>query len=107
MVDFGKSQDSFGKKRPAVIFQTDKLNFAVDKGIYDYYLVIPLSTQKDPITDDFRLKISPRENLERECYVVCNSICFLSKKFIGPKIAALSEEEIGKVHELLKDALDM
>ena len=35
LVDFGKSKDSFsfGKNRPAIIFQTDKLNYAVNEEI--------------------------------------------------------------------------
>ena len=54
LVDFGRSKDSFsfGKKRPALIFQTDKLNYAVEEGLYDYFLVIPLSTKDDILTND-------------------------------------------------------
>ena len=37
LVEFGKSRDTFefGKTRPVVIFQTDKLNFAVIEDMYE------------------------------------------------------------------------
>ena len=109
LVDFGRSKDSFsfGKKRPALIFQTDKLNYAVKEGIYDYFLVIPISTQKDILTDEFRFKITPRENLKKECFVVINSICFLHKDFLIEKLATLSDIEIQKIEKIIKNVFDM
>ena len=79
LVDFGKSRNSFefGKKRPAIIFQTNLLNNAVLNGIYDYFLVIPLSTKEDLLTKNFRFKILAREELKIDSFAVINSICFL------------------------------
>jgi mRNA-degrading endonuclease toxin of MazEF toxin-antitoxin module len=109
LVEFGKSRDTFefGKERPAVIFQTDKLNFAVKEGIYDYFLVIPLSTKGDIVTEDFRLKILKREKLENDSYVVCNSICFLHQKYIKVKLATLTDKEISNIENMLKDVFDL
>jgi mRNA-degrading endonuclease toxin of MazEF toxin-antitoxin module len=109
LVDFGKSKDSFsfGKKRPAIIFQTDKLNYAVEEGIYEYFLVIPLSTKNDIVTQDFRVKITKRENLEVDCFAVVNSICFLKKTNIKEKLASLNDNEILLIENVLKEVFDI
>ena len=109
LVNFGKSRDSFefGKTRPVIIFQTDKLNFAVNEGIYDYFLVIPLSSQNEIVTEEFRLKISPREKLEKTSYAVCNSICFLEKKYFQEKLATLQDDEIVKIEKILLNVFEI
>jgi mRNA-degrading endonuclease toxin of MazEF toxin-antitoxin module len=109
LVDFGKSKESFsfGKKRPALIFQTDKLNYAVKEGIYDYFLVIPLSTKNDILTSDFRVKISKREELNQDSFVVVNSICFLHKKYFIKKLTTLDKKEIEEIEKVLKDVFDI
>jgi len=109
LVDFGKSRDSFsfGKARPAIIFQTDKLNFAVKEGIYNYFLVIPLSSKDDIVTNDFRYKITKRKKLKDDSFAVVNSICFLHKKYLKEKIAALSDSEILEIENIIKDVFDM
>jgi len=109
LADFGKSRNSFefGKKRPVLIFQTDKLNMAVEAGIYDYFLVIPLSTRNDIVTDEFRYRISKRENLHQECFAVCNSLCFLQKSALQEKIGRLNEEECMEIEAILRNVFDM
>ena len=109
LADFGHSRSSFefGKKRPVLIFQTDKLNLAVQEGIYDYFLVIPLSSKKDIVTDEFRYKISKREMLHEDSYAVCNSICFLPRSALQGKIASLSPKECLQVESVLKNLFDM
>ena len=109
LADFGKSKNSFefGKKRPVLIFQTDKLNLAVQEGIYNFFLVIPLSTKKDIVTDEFRYKISKREMLQEESYAVCNSICFLPRDALQEKLGSLNEKECLQVEFILKNLFDM
>ena len=109
LADFGHSKNSFefGKKRPVLIFQTDKLNLAVQEGIYDYFLVIPLSSKKDIVTDEFRYKISKRAMLREESYAVCNSICFLPRSALQGKIASLSAGECLEVESILRNLFDM
>ena len=97
----------FGKKRPVLIFQTDKLNLAVQEGIYDFFLVIPISSKKDIVTDEFRYKISKRERLYQESYAVCNSICFLPKAAFREKIGTLNIQECLEVEVILKNLFDM
>ncbi len=109
LVDFGRSKDSFsfGKSRPAIIMQTDKLNYAVKEGIYDYFLVIALSTKNDIVTSDFRVKIPLREELKEDSYVVVNSICFLHKKYLKKRLATLNDEEIKKIEDIIKEVFDI
>ena len=78
----------FEKKRPVLIFQTDKLNLAVKEGIYDFFLVIPLSSKKDIVADEFRYKISKREMLQE-------------------KIGSLSAKECLEVEAILKNLFKM
>ena len=109
LADFGKSRNSFefGKNRPVVIFQTNKLNYAVKEGIYNYFLVIPLSTKNDIVTEEFRVKIGAKELLKQDCYAVVNSICFLDKKFLKQKLATVSNEELKQIEKVLRDLFEI
>ncbi|NWF67352.1 MAG: type II toxin-antitoxin system PemK/MazF family toxin [Campylobacterales bacterium] len=109
LVEFGKSRNSFefGKNRPVILFQTDKLNYAIEDGIYDYCLVIPLSTTNDIVTSDFRLEIKAREKLENNSFAVCNSICFLHKKYFNEKLASLDNYEIELINNIVKNVFDI
>jgi mRNA-degrading endonuclease toxin of MazEF toxin-antitoxin module len=109
LVDFGKSRDSFsfGKKRPVIVFQTDKLNYAIKEKIYNHVLVIPLSTKNDPLTDEFRLQILKRENLKQNSYAVCNSICFLDIKHLKQKLTTLTEKELSSIEKILINTFDI
>ena len=109
LADFGKSRDSFafGKKRPVAVFQTDKLNYAIEEGIYDYILAIPLSTRSDILTEEFRYRIEKRDRLREDSYLVCNSLCFLEIRYLGEKLTQLTEEEIAAVEKILREVFDM
>ena len=109
LMEFGKSRDSFefGKNRPAIIFQTNKLNYAVKEGIYNYFLVIPLSTKNDIVTDEFRVKISAKDDLKTDSYAVVNSICFLNKKFIKQKLSTISKSELKEIEKVVGDVFDI
>ena len=109
LVEFGKSRDTFafGKTRPVVIFQTDKLNLAVSEDMYDYFLVIPISTKEDILTDEFRFKLKARDDLKQDSFAVCNSICFLHKKYFKQKLSKLDSDEIKEVHKILQNVFDM
>ena len=109
LVDFGKSKDSFsfGKIRPVIIYQTDKLNYAVDEDIYDYFIVIPLSTQNDIVTKEFRINIKARDGLKEDSFAVVNSLCFLHKKYLKQKLSSLTQSEIIQIDNALKNLFDM
>ncbi len=109
LVEFGKSRDTFefGKSRPVIIFQTDKLNFAAEEDMYDYFLVIPLSTKADMLTEEFRFKIGARDALKQDSFAVCSSICFLHKKYFKQKLSSLHENEIDEIENIFKNVFDM
>ena len=109
LVDFGNSKDSFsfGKRRPVIIYQTDKLNYAVKEDIYDYFTVIPLSTKNDIVTDEFRVEIKAKENLEQNCYAVVNSICFLHKKSFYKKLAQVDKNEHLNIQKAILNLFDI
>ena len=76
LVNFAKKYNSeFGKIRPAVVIQNNFLNKAIQRNNYQSVLVVPMSTLK--IEDDYRLKISSRDNLKEDNYCVANWICTL------------------------------
>ncbi len=108
-IEFGKSKDSFsfGKNRSTLIFQTDKLNFAVEEEIYDYFLVMPLSTKKDIVTNEFRFPIKARDELKEDSFIIVNSICFLHKRYFKKKLTQLTESEIKNIEQILKNVFDM
>ena len=109
LADFGNSRDSFafGKKRPVLIVQTDKLNFAIKEGIYRYVLVIPLSTKTDILTEEFRFKITRREMLRQDSYAVCNAVCFLNVKYLLHKVGSVSVQEMHAIETMLLEVLDI
>jgi mRNA-degrading endonuclease toxin of MazEF toxin-antitoxin module len=109
LADFGKSRDSFasGKKRPVLLFQTDKLNFAIKEEIYQHTLVIPLSTKDDIVTNEFRYQVTKRDLLKEDCFAVCNAICFLDIKYLEHKLTSLTADEIKAIEEIILQVFDI
>jgi len=109
LVEFGKSKNSFefGKTRPVIIIQANKLNYAVQERIYNYFVVVPLSTKKDILTDEFRIKIKAKDMLKEDCYAVTNSICFLDKKYFKQKLATASEDELRQIKDALINIMEL
>ncbi len=76
LVHFAKKYKSeFGKVRPAVILQNNFLNRALHDTNYQSVLVVPLST-KDEQTD-YKIEITPRDNLKERSFIVANWLCTL------------------------------
>ncbi len=76
LVHFAKKYNSeFGKVRPAVILQNNFLNRALKDTNYQSVLVVPLST-KDEQTD-YKIEITPRDNLKEKSFIVANWLCTL------------------------------
>ena len=75
--------------------------------MYDYFLVIPLSTKEDMLTEEFRLKIDARDDLKQDSFAVCNSICFLHKKYFKQKLSNLNDNEIVEIENIFKNVFDM
>lgn len=101
LVDFGKRYNSeFGKIRPAVVMQTDFLNYAIDMQKYKSVLIVPLSSSK--IGNDYRLRIPARDKLEKESFCVANWICTVDierVKFDKGILTVLSDQEFAALRE--------
>jgi len=96
LVDFAKKYNSeFGKVRPAVILQNDFLNRSLEISKYQSVLVVPLSTQD--IQTEYKIEVTPRDNLKEKSFIVANWLCTLDLKRIQIEkgiITKLSSDEI-------------
>ncbi len=81
LIDFAKKYNSeFGKIRPAVILQNDFLNRSLSISKFQSVLVVPLSTQD--IQTEYKIEITPRDNLKEKSFIVANWLCTLDVKRI-------------------------
>jgi len=81
LVDFTKKYNSeFGKVRPAVILQNNFLNRSLQVSKFQSVLVVPLSTQD--IKTEYKIELSPRDNLDEKSFIVANWLCTLDIKRI-------------------------
>ena len=81
LVDFAKKYNSeFGKVRPAVVLQNNFLNRSLDVSKFQSVLVAPLSTQD--IHTEYKIELSPRDNLKERSFIVANWLCTLDVKRI-------------------------
>ncbi|HHD74430.1 MAG TPA: type II toxin-antitoxin system PemK/MazF family toxin [Nitratifractor sp.] len=81
LVNFAKKYNSeFGKVRPAVILQNNFLNRSLEDTQYQSVLLVPLSTQD--IQTEYKIEITPRDNLKEKSFIVANWLCTLDYKRI-------------------------
>jgi len=99
LVDFAKKYNSeFGKVRPAVILQNNFLNRALEGSKYQSVLVVPLSTQD--VQTEYKIEVSPRDNLKEKSFIVANWLCTLDIKRLQldkGMITKLSSDELQKL----------
>ena len=107
LVDFAKKYNSeFGKVRPAVILQNNFLNRSLDVSKYQSVLVVPLSTQD--IQTEYKIEISPRDNLKEKSFIVANWLCTLDLKRIQVDkgiITKLSSDELQELKAKICDLI--
>ena len=104
LVEFGKKFNSeFGKRRPAVVVQTDRVNILLEQLEYKSVAVVPLSTQR--LSDAFfRVDIAAREELEKDSQAVCNWICTVDAeriRIVEGRLCRLSDEEMRAIKSKL------
>ena len=94
LVDFNpqKKKEEVGKVRPAVIFSDTQLN-----EVLDLVTVVALTTNLIDDAEPLRIRIAPRERLEKESDAMVEQLRSLSKRRIGERLASLSEEELEKI----------
>ena len=107
LVDFAKKYNSeFGKVRPAVILQNNFLNRSLEDNLYQSVLVVPLSTQD--IQTEYKIEITPRDNLKEKSFIVANWLCTLDLKRVQLEkgiITKLSSDEIQHLKSKICDLI--
>ena len=107
LVDFAKKYNSeFGKVRPAVILQNNFLNRSLEISKYRSVLVVPLTTQD--IQTEYKIEISPRDELKEKSFIVANWLCTLDFKRIQIDkgiITKLSSNELEHLKAKICDLL--
>ena len=94
LVDFNpqKKKEEVGKVRPAVILSDTQLN-----EVLDLVTVVALTSNLIDDAEPLRIRIAPRERLEKESDAMVEQLRSLSKRRIGERLASLSEEELEKI----------
>jgi mRNA interferase MazF len=107
LVDFAKKYNSeFGKVRPAVILQNNFLNRSLEDNLYQSVLVVPLSTQD--MQTEYKIEITPRDNLKEKSFIVANWLCTLDLKRVQLEkgiITKLSSDEIQQLKSKICDLI--
>jgi len=97
-----------GKIRPVVIFQNDRLNRMVEEGLYDYVIVLPLSSQIK--RHDYAYDLPKRERLEKESIVLCHSVKMIAAKRLYLErgcLMRLHDDEIKEIESKVASAMGM
>ena len=94
LVDFNpqKKKEEVGKVRPAVILSDTQLN-----EVLDLVTVVALTSNLIDDAEPLRIRIAPRERLEKESDAMVEQLRSLSKRRIGERLASLSKEELEKI----------
>ncbi|HIP61236.1 MAG TPA: type II toxin-antitoxin system PemK/MazF family toxin [Sulfurovum sp.] len=97
LVNFNPAKGGeIGKLRPAIV-----LSAKDDNEILDTVIVIPLSTVVEKDALPYRLLISSRDKLQRDCDACIYEIRALSKTRIKEKLSSLNSKEL----EIVQDSL--
>ena len=102
LVDFGvKYQSELGKVRPALVWQSDMINEALDAAPFPSVIVIPCTT--DLKGGRFRYPIGPRDNLHKPSELILQWICSLDlKRFRSDQpLTRLGAEELQAIRRRL------
>ena len=106
LVDFAKKYNSeFGKVRPAVILQNNFLNRALEVSKYQSVLVVPLSTQD--IQTEYKIEVTPRDNLKEKSFIVANWLCTLDMKRIHIDKGAITKLSFDELQKLKAKICDL
>lgn len=96
-----KKSNEMGKVRPVVVFQNDELN----QSDYPTTIVIPLSTSLVDDAQPIRMRISAREDLEKDSDIVVTQIRAIDNDRFIQKLASLTLDEMSLLKELLDEIL--
>jgi len=96
-----KKANEMAKVRPAVVFQNNELNHSD----YPTTIIIPLSTSLVDDAQPIRMRLSKRENLEKDSDIVVTQIRAIDNNRFIQKLASLSSDEISLLKGLLDEIL--
>jgi len=97
-----KKPEEIAKVRPAVIVSESSLN-----EVLDLVTVIAMTTNLIDDAEPLRIRIEPREKLERPSDVMIEQIRSVSKERIGEKLTSLEENELAKIETGIRAMLQL
>ena len=96
-----KKSNEMGKVRPVVVFQNDELNHSD----YPTTIIIPLSTSLVDDAQPIRMRITAREDLEKDSDIVVTQIRAIDNDRFLQKLATLTVDEMSMLKKLLDEVL--
>lgn len=96
-----KKSNEMSKVRPVVVFQNNELNHSD----YPTTIIIPLSTFLVDDAEPIRMRITARENLEKNSDIIVTQIRAIDNDRFIQKLASLTNEEMSLLKELLYEVL--
>jgi mRNA interferase MazF len=97
-----KKNNEMGKTRPVLIFQNNELNHSD----YPTTIVFPLSSDLIDDAEPLRMRITKRDELEKDSDVVLSQIRAIDNTRLIKKIAHITDEEIIKIKELFDEIVE-
>jgi mRNA interferase MazF len=96
-----KKPNEMSKVRLVVVFQNNELNHSD----YPTTIIIPLSISLVDDTEPLRMRITKRENLEKDSDIVVTQIRAIDNDRFMQKLASLSLKEMEKLKQLLNEVV--
>jgi mRNA interferase MazF len=90
-----KKNNEIGKIRPVLVYQSDELNH----NEYPTTIVIPLSTSLVDDAEPLRMRITKRDELEKDSDIVIPQIRAIDNSRFIKKLATLTTSELAKIKE--------
>ena len=94
-----KKSNEMGKIRPVLVFQNNQLN----QNDYPSTIILPLSTSLIDNVKPIRIRITKRENLQKDSDIVLTQVRAIDNSRFMKKIASLSTDEMKIVKELFDE----
>jgi len=94
-----KKSNEMGKIRPVLVFQNDELN----QNGYPSTIILPLSTSLIDNVKPIRMRITKRENLQKDSDIVLTQVRAIDNSRFIKKIASLSSDEMKTVKKLFDE----
>ncbi|MBD3808870.1 MAG: type II toxin-antitoxin system PemK/MazF family toxin [Sulfuricurvum sp.] len=94
-----KKNNEIGKVRPVLVYQNNELNHSD----YPTTIIIPLTTSLIDDAEPLRMRISKRDDLEKDSDIVITQIRAIDNTRFIKKLASLTPSELAKVKECFNE----